>query len=78
MRQSNQLTKSSTVIKQQQPEDYYSDDADDGLSEEVKDIRTIENWICLGVLAISIIGSLILLIVIINLRSRKESNLMYL
>ena len=54
--------------------DYYSD-VDDGYEKQVENIRTIGNWISVFVLAMSIIVSLVLVIVLLHLKSVKESQL---
>ena len=57
--------------------DYYSD-ADIEYEQTLEEIRSAKNWIMLGVIAISFIGSIMILIVLVHFKSRKESRLMYL
>lgn len=55
-------------------EDYYSD-VDGEYEIQVETIRTIGNWMSLLALAMSIIVSLVLVIVLLHLKSVKESQL---
>lgn len=48
------------------------------LKQHKKNIRSVENWIALTCLALTIIVSLVLLIIFIHLRSRQKSNLLHL
>lgn len=57
--------------------DYYSD-VDAEYEKEDKSIRTRENWIILGIYAISCIGSLVIIIILVHMKSRKASGLMHL
>lgn len=57
--------------------DYYSD-IDEEFEKKTEDIRTAENWIIMAVLAVSFIGSIVLVIILIHLKSRKASGLLYL
>lgn len=69
--QTNQSNESESVIKQQRIE----------LNKKVKNknnIRSVENWIALTCLALTIIFSLVLFIIFIHLRSRQKSNLLHL
>lgn len=80
--QTNQSNESESVIKNQREE---KKDYTDGIeirqqlrNNKVKSIRSVENWIALSCLALSLIGSLILLIVVMHMKARRESNLLYL
>lgn len=55
--------------------DYYSD-FDDEYERKTETIRTAENWISLFVLAFSLIVSILIVIILVHLKSRKESQLM--
>lgn len=71
--QTNQ-SESETVIKQ--PRRDYKDEAQH--NKKVKNIRSAENWIALTCLALSIIALLILFIIVVHLKSRQKSDLLYL
>lgn len=74
--QTNQSNESEAAIKyhQQVKRDYRSQ----AQKEMTKSIRSVENWISLTCLALTIIVLLILLIVVIHLKARQKSNLLYL
>lgn len=70
--QTDQSNEPESVIKHQQVKrDYRS-------VEQPKSIRSVENWISLACLALTVIVLLILLIVVIHLKARQKSNLLYL
>lgn len=71
--QTNQ-SESETVIKQ--PRRDYKDEAQH--NKKAKNIRSAENWIALTCLALTIIALLILFIIVIHLKSRQKSDLLYL
>lgn len=55
--------------------DYYSD-IDEEYERKTETIRTFENWLSLCVLAISIIVSILIVIILLHIKSRKASQLM--
>lgn len=57
--------------------DYYSD-IDREFEKKTEAIRSVENWMTTAVIAISLIGSLVIIITLMHFRSRKISGLMYL
>lgn len=57
--------------------DYYSD-FDEEYERKTETIRTMENWIILGICAISLIGSLVIIVVLVHMKSRRASRLMHL
>lgn len=64
----------STTTESKLESDYYSDfDAD--YARRFQDVRTMRNWINLYIIAASMIVSLLLLIVIIHLRTKKKSGM---
>jgi hypothetical protein len=64
----------STTTETKLESDYYSDfDAD--YARRFQDLRTTRNWINLYIIAVSMIVSLLLLIVIIHLRTKKKSGI---
>lgn len=57
--------------------DYYSD-VNEEYEKKTESIRILEKKIILGVYAISCIGSLVLVIILVHLKSRKASRLTHL
>lgn len=81
--QTNQSNEFESVIKQQkqqQEEQIVKGALRDAYAQhkKVKNIRSVENWIALTCLALTLIFSLILLIIVIHLKSRQKSNLLHL
>lgn len=71
--QTNQ-SESETVIKQ--PRGDYKDEAQH--NKKVENIRSAEKWIALTCLALTIIALLIMFIIVVHLKSRQKSDLLYL
>jgi ribosome-binding protein aMBF1 (putative translation factor) len=69
--------RSESVLKKQAESDYYSD-IDEDYKTKIEDVRSLKNWIMTGIAAISFIASLMILIVLIHIRSKKSSGLKYL
>lgn len=76
--QTKQLNETQTVVKNKSERDYYSDIDEDQYLRKVDDLRSLKNWIVLGITAFSFIGCVVILIILIHLKSRKASRLMYL
>lgn len=73
--QSREIKRSTSSESPNESErDYYSD-IDEEYERKIENIRTVENWISLGVLAISLVISLLIIITLVHLKSRKESQL---
>lgn len=72
---SSELPQTTDVLEIKSETDYYADFNDD-YAQRIQDVRSMRNWINLGIIAVSLISSLVLLIVIIHLRSKKESRMM--
>lgn len=72
--QSQEILANNKSTESPQTEDYYSD-VD---LEFETNIRSVENWMTTAIFAISLIGSVAFVIILIHLRSRKKSGLMYL
>lgn len=54
--------------------DYYSD-VDYEYEKKIQTIRTIENWIILGIYAISCLGSIVIIVILMHLKARRSSGL---
>lgn len=73
-----QPNETETVIKSKLGESDYYSDVDEDYEQDIEKIRTVKKWITLGMIAFSFIGFVVLLIILIHLKSRKASRLMYL
>lgn len=54
--------------------DYYSE-IDEEYETKIEDLRSVKNWILTGLAAVGFIGSLVIIIVLIHLKSRQISGL---
>lgn len=67
----------AVIINNVVESDYYSE-VDEEYEKTAQKVRTVENWIILGIYAISFIGSLVIAVILVHMKSRKASGLMYL
>lgn len=68
-------TTESTVINDAE-RDYYSEFDHDEYERQLEHLKYVKRWLILGAIAVSFIGSVLILIVLVHLKSKKTSRLM--